>query len=179
MIQRDIDINRINSLVFDTDRCILFPVLNKNGYGDIQYNINGKHYHYLAHRLSFEISNDVRISSDVVICHKCDNPACINPRHLFAGTHATNVEDKVNKGRQAKGTLNGRYIHGHNSIYAHIDKPKKDFNELFGRKIAVEMVLAAKLMIKLNTPLKEISSVLDIPYSTVKDIKHNRSYAGV
>ena len=40
-------------------------------------------------------------------CHTCDNPVCINPSHLFAGTPLANQRDKVAKGRQARGERNG------------------------------------------------------------------------
>jgi hypothetical protein len=38
----------------------------------------------------------------MVVCHKCDVPLCVNPDHLFLGTQADNIADKVSKGRQAR-----------------------------------------------------------------------------
>lgn len=48
------------------------------------------------------------ITSDIILRHICDNPSCINPEHLLAGTHADNVQDRVNKNRSALGEQNGR-----------------------------------------------------------------------
>lgn len=43
-----------------------------------------------------------------VVRHKCDVPACVNPNHLIAGTHLSNVADRVKRGRSATGERNGR-----------------------------------------------------------------------
>ena len=56
----------------------------------------------LAHRASWLIHKG-KLSADKLICHTCDTPACVNPAHLFEGTHADNASDMVNKGRQSKG----------------------------------------------------------------------------
>ena len=51
-----------------------------------------------ANRVSWELENGP-IPSGMVIMHTCDNPLCVNPRHLSAGTQKENVQDSISKGR--------------------------------------------------------------------------------
>jgi hypothetical protein len=68
--------------------------LTKRGYGKIKEGIKT----FAVHRVAYTLYIGV-IPKDFNICHKCDNPKCINPDHLFAGTQADNMKDKVKKGR--------------------------------------------------------------------------------
>jgi hypothetical protein len=71
---------------------------DKNGYGKACFNS----IRIRAHRLSYSTYKG-EIQHAEIVCHTCDNPACINPAHLFKGDTKTNVQDKVLKGRQPKG----------------------------------------------------------------------------
>ena len=78
----------------------------KTGYGRVQ--INNKRY--LVHRLVY--STEVGDPGDLCVLHRCDNPYCCNPKHLFLGTIGGDNADKVSKKRQAQGKVHGDKVRG-------------------------------------------------------------------
>lgn len=68
---------------------------NKDGYG--LFYIKGKKER-LAHRIAYSIYKG-EFPNELFICHHCDNPSCVNPDHLFAGTQKDNMKDMVSKKR--------------------------------------------------------------------------------
>ena len=91
-------IERFEKHITKTDNCWLWKGAKKGqNYGS--FSINGKDYR--AHRIAYKLYiNDYDQSLNVL--HSCDHTLCVNPDHLFLGTHQENMNDKVNKNRQAK-----------------------------------------------------------------------------
>lgn len=92
-----------------------------DGYGVIHYGRKS----WLAHRLMWTLENG-EIPDGMEICHHCDNPPCVNPMHLFIGTHGDNVRDSFSKGRSVR---YGEH-HSQNKLMRNdVIKIRKIFNE--------------------------------------------------
>ncbi len=87
--------------------------LDKKGYG--KFRLSRKRV-IGAHRFSYLVFDGGVQDDPEVVCHRCDNPKCVNPEHLFGGTHQDNNDDSITKGRR-------RYIRGahHHSAKMSLD----------------------------------------------------------
>jgi hypothetical protein len=108
-----------------------------------------------AHRLSY-ILHKGDIPDGMVVQHDCDNPACVNPRHLTLGTHKTNSDDKMRKGRWKPGGSRGEGIA--NSRLKEAD---------------VIQIRAA------NGTLREIAEQFDVCEGAIWNIRSGRTWAHV
>jgi len=89
--------DRFNEKVEKTPTCWLWTG-NKNTSGYGMVHVNEFKTDIVAHRVSFMMYKGT-IQEGMDVLHKCDNPACVNPFHLWLGTNQQNVEDSQRKGR--------------------------------------------------------------------------------
>lgn len=120
--------------------------LNTNGYG--QFRINGTTEQ--AHRAAWMIFRgpipaDASAYGTVNVLHRCDNPLCVNPDHLFLGDQADNANDAVSKGRWGKRGMPGQ-LHGRAVL------TEKDVRRIRASSESAE-ILAGKLNVSKSTIL--------------------------
>lgn len=89
-----------NMIINKETGCWEWTGAKRDGYGKIIMGSrkDGSRHTASAHRISYEYCYG-EIPDGMIICHKCDNPACINPEHLFVGTPLDNARDRDRKGR--------------------------------------------------------------------------------
>lgn len=122
-----------------------------NGYG--QFTLNGKEER--AHRAAYQLFVGP-IPDGQQVLHKCDNPVCVNPDHLFLGTVQDNMRDKVVKRRQQKS----------------INHPSCELSES-------DVLSIKKLLSEGGMMQKDIAATFQVSQSTVSDIKHGKRFAEV
>lgn len=80
------------------DACWPWLGWHQGGYGTVKINKVA----YRAHRVAFRLGNKTQ-PTDLCVCHRCDNPICCNPAHLFVGMITENISDMVRKNRHGHG----------------------------------------------------------------------------
>lgn len=122
-----------------------------------------------AHRLSWEIHRGA-IPKGMCVCHKCDNPMCSNPEHLFLGTHMDNMRDMVLKGRSASGLRSGAYA-----------KPEKVLRgeSVGNHKLTEQDVIAIREMHSAGKSQCKLSLQFNVERATIRGIVRRTTWAHV
>lgn len=124
---------------------------NLKGYGKFRYfNI-----FYGAHRVAYAIAHKYVFPEENLILHKCDNPSCVNPNHLYCGTQTDNAQDRSNRSNVSWENCKGPGT-----------KRKANYTS--------NDVLAIKKLYKDGCIAKEIAEVFGIGKGTVYHIVHDR-----
>lgn len=113
---------------------------------------------FTAHRVSYEAHIGGEVPDELVVCHRCDNPSCINPDHLFLGTQLDNITDMHNKGRAPN-------IVGEKNVNAKITEP-----------VAAEV---KRLRSEEGLTAKEVAARLGIPHTIARNIYCGASWGHV
>ena len=111
--------------VHKTDSCWLWTGCRPHGYGHIS--LPNTRRVATASRVSWMISHGA-IPDRLHVLHNCpdgDNPACVNPDHLYLGTHAQNCADAVRKGQSPSGTRNARAVLTEDVVRQIRNRPRK------------------------------------------------------
>lgn len=152
-------LDRFEAFFDKTDRCWNWKGSKQTqGYGKIK--VGGRTFR--AHRLAFELYIGA-VPDKIFVCHKCDNPACVNPDHLFLGTPKQNTHDMLRKGRWVQppsrkpGTVRG----------------SKNFNS----RLKEAEVLKIKALLRDKVLNKDIAKRFDVVPKTISDIKLNKTWS--
>ena len=142
---------RFLSKINKTETCWLWTKYkNKKGYGQFAVTSNNIQQ---AHRISYELYYG-EFDNNLFVCHKCDNPSCVNPDHLFLGTPQDNMTDKVKKSRQSN--LIGSYNPNH--------------------KLIEEDIIEIKNLLLSGMKQKEIAQKYNVDRMTIYYIKYNKTW---
>lgn len=136
----------------DYSKCVEWlGYVNPSGYGKMGF--NGKSHR--AHRLAYLIWKG-KISKNKEVCHSCDNKKCVNPNHLFLGTHSENMKDMAIKKRNPICLLKG--------------------SQKIQSKLKEHEIPQIRLLLKAGVYQREIAKIFSVHQTVIRDINLKRTW---
>ena len=157
---------------------------HESGYG--LFRIRGTSTMMRAHRMSWSL-NHGPIPDGMYVCHHCDNPACVNPAHLFVSSQKGNVADCVKKGRRrySSGALHGSRTHPERLPRGerHHSKLHPETvlrgSSVHNSKLTEASAMLAKRLLAQGESQTQIASTLGVSISTISLINLGKRWAHV
>lgn len=152
----------------------------RGGYGRVTYAGRSMRTHRLAYELAYGID-----PGEAMVLHRCDNPPCCRPEHLFLGTNDDNMRDMREKGRSAVGNRNGLHTHpesrhfgDRNGLRRHPDRVLRGERSP-AAKLSDEQVRMIRRRVSDGEPVSRIAADLPITPRSVRRIASGERWAHV
>lgn len=132
-----------------------------HGYGEFPTKFRKKHTR--GHQMSW-IIHFGEIPDGLGVLHRCDNPSCVNPKHLFLGTQADNNRDMNEKGRRRS-----RFLYGENH-------PQHGTNSKFHKLTEDQVKEIRRLKLTGEYTLREIAEMFGVTHGVINNICQGRKW---
>lgn len=126
---------------------------------------------WLAHRAAYTLAKGA-IPEGMSVCHSCDNPACINPDHLWLGTHKENMHDSIKKGRSRKPPVHVGEDHWRHKYPEMVERGEDNPNAIKSD----EEVIALRRDYVSGVPLATLFKRYSVTKSSIHDYTSGRSW---
>lgn len=150
--------------MFAPKHCIEWPRAKSSaGYGQFRYAGRAVYAHRWMWVMCFG-----DIPDGMEVCHTCDNPACVNPAHLFLGTHAENMHDAAMKGRTSSGDNHYSRLHPER-----VPRGDSHPHAKLNRELVSEI---RKIHAEGGVEQSDLAARYGVCKATMHDVIHNKSW---
>lgn len=153
----------------------------KDGYG--VFSIQGKSHK--SHRIAYQLAYG-EIPANMCVCHSCDTPNCVNPKHFWLGTVKQNMNDRTMKRRTAQGKRHGTHTHPETRNYGDKNWTRKFPDKLLrgernpqSKLSTTEVKSIKKRLFNGTATCAELAREYQVWFSTIASIQKGKTWKHV